>query len=348
MSWDAYLFRGTAAYYERGRMPYAGQLPEVLRDELGLDPGTSVVADLGCGPGTLSLQLARHAARVIAVDPDPDMVLLGRERAAAARICNVEWHNVPAEEISFTPGELDAAVFGQSFHWMDRARVAAGLRRALRSGGRLALVTDVKSVPPRSAPASAVPESGPGLVPRAEVDALITEYLGPVRRAGRKLLPEGTPRDEEAVLADAGFAGPRRMVIPAPGALLRTVEDLVAEVYSKSSSDVRPGEALVTYPQPDGQADPRNRRSVGAAGVQGVPMMESKAAAWDLRGDHIRASVRSTERTRSVSRSGRRNDCAPRGAQRYASPVHRAAERIQRPAPIAPVRRSGIWTIRDC
>ncbi|MFG2129676.1 class I SAM-dependent methyltransferase [Streptomyces sp. NPDC048751] len=223
-AWDDLLFKGVAEHYERGRLPYADGLAGVLADELGLD-GTGTLADLGCGPGTLARPLAAHFARVVAVDPDPDMIERGRELAAAAGITTITWLTRQAEDVSFDDGELDAAVFAQSFHWMDRARVADHLRRALRTGGHLVHIADVKTE-----------RREDGGIPRTEIDALVREFLGEVRRAGRHLLPQGTPGGEEAVLARAGFVGPRRIVVKGKGTLHRTVDDVVAEQYSMSFS----------------------------------------------------------------------------------------------------------------
>ncbi|MGO4755145.1 SAM-dependent methyltransferase, partial [Streptomyces sp. 2MCAF27] len=60
--------------------------------------------------------------------------------------------------------------------------------------------------------------------------------LGPVRRAGQGLLPQGTPGGEAAVFARAGFSGPQRLVVPGRQALVRTWDDAVAGVFSMSFS----------------------------------------------------------------------------------------------------------------
>jgi hypothetical protein len=57
-----------------------------------------------------------------------------------------------------------------------------------------------------------------------------------MRRAGRGVLPHGTPGDEAAVLAQAGFSSPQRHVVPGGQALERTCDDVVAWVFSMSFS----------------------------------------------------------------------------------------------------------------
>jgi SAM-dependent methyltransferase len=67
--WDETLYAGSAGYYAAGRLPYPPELPDVLRRELGLD-GTGRLLDVGCGPGSLTLLLARLFAAVVGVEAD--------------------------------------------------------------------------------------------------------------------------------------------------------------------------------------------------------------------------------------------------------------------------------------
>jgi len=57
--WDETLYAGSAPHYVTGRMPYPPSLADAIRDELGLD-GTGRLLDVGCGPGSLTLLLARY------------------------------------------------------------------------------------------------------------------------------------------------------------------------------------------------------------------------------------------------------------------------------------------------
>jgi hypothetical protein len=69
--------------------------------------------------------------------------------------------------------------------------------------------------------------------PRAQIDDLISEYLGGTRRAGTTTLPEGTPSGEEEVMVAAGFSGPLRVMVA--GRLHERSDDqIVASVFSLS------------------------------------------------------------------------------------------------------------------
>lgn len=79
--WDDTLFLGTAAHYQRGRLPYAPGLADVLAEVLRLD-GRGRLIDVGCGPGTLALSLAHLFRGIVGVDPDSGMIAEAKREAA--------------------------------------------------------------------------------------------------------------------------------------------------------------------------------------------------------------------------------------------------------------------------
>lgn len=228
--WDETLFSGTAAFYRRGRLPYAPGLEDLLAWVLDLD-GRGRLLDLGCGPGTVALRLAGLFDEVVGVDPDPGMLAEAARGAADLEVADkVRWVRARAEELPAGLGDFTVVTLAQSFHWMDRERVAATVRGMLRPGGALVHVSDLKG---ETRAVDGLPNPP---VPRAAIDGLVRGCLGPVRRAGRGLLPRGTPSCEDAVLAGAGFAGPYHHVVPGGQAMVRTWDDVVAEVFSMSFS----------------------------------------------------------------------------------------------------------------
>ncbi len=226
---DASLYSGSAAYYVRGRIPYPSALAGRLTDELGLD-GTGRLLDVGCGPGSLTVLLADRFARATGIDADADMLVEADRAATRAGVGNVSWLHLRAEELPAGLGRYRVISFAQSFHWMDRARVAGAVHGMLTDGGACVHVhaTTHEGIDGDAT----LPHPRP---PRAAITELVQRYLGPVRRAGTGTLANGTPAGEATVYRAAGFAGPRRFEIP--GRLLtRTADDIVAAVFSLSSS----------------------------------------------------------------------------------------------------------------
>lgn len=227
--WDETLYRGSAAHYVQGRLPYAPTLVEALQERLALD-GSGRLLDVGCGPGVLTLLLAPSMSEAVGVDPDADMLAEAARRAAEIGVRHVRWVQSRGEDLPAGLGRFELATFGQSFHWMDRPQVAATVFGMLAAGGAFVHVADWKE-PPTAI--GNLPHPSP---PYAAIRSLIQTWLGPVPRAGQGLLRHGTPGDEDSVLAAAGFIGPERLRLPGGRPWLRREDDVVAWVWSLAGS----------------------------------------------------------------------------------------------------------------
>lgn len=87
------------------------------------------VLDLGCGDGALTEKLVALGCEVVGVDSSAEQVRGARERGLDARVMS-------GEALTFE-GEFDAVFSNAAMHWMrDHDAVLAGVRRALRPGGR--------------------------------------------------------------------------------------------------------------------------------------------------------------------------------------------------------------------
>jgi SAM-dependent methyltransferase len=131
------LFRGTASYYDRFRVPY----PRVLIDDLAARAGEGGrLLDLACGTGQLTFALHDRYGEVWAVDQEPEMVAVVREKASAAGIGTIRPLAAAAEDLRAEAESFDLVVIGNAFHRLPRERVATNVRRWLRPGRCLALV----------------------------------------------------------------------------------------------------------------------------------------------------------------------------------------------------------------
>ena len=229
-TWDETVFAGTAPYYRRGRKPYAPDLAAALAEQLDLD-GHGRLLDVGCGPGTVALLFARHFENVIGLDSDADMLREAQHAAAEEDITNASWVRMRAEDLPGALGTFRLISFAQSFHWMDRPRVASAVRAMLHANGAVVQVDLWHTSPPgRVAPNGPYPP-----LPEAAIDELRRQWLGPDRRAGhgfRNTSPDG----EDAVFQAAGFAPEEVVVVPDDRILERSAEDVVAWVLSTSST----------------------------------------------------------------------------------------------------------------
>jgi SAM-dependent methyltransferase len=227
MPYDRRLYLGAAAYYARGRPPYSADLAATLRRELGLD-GAGRLLDVGCGPGTLTVELAGLFEAAVGVDPDAAMLAEAAAQAAARGVGGIEWVRAVAEEIAtLRLGRFRVITFGQSFHWTEREAVAEAAYDLLLPGGSLVLVDHTVTGRPRP------PSAGYPPMPHGQVRQLVEHYLGPVRRDGTG--PAAPPADRHAdALARTRFGPPRTVFAPGRADLVRDIDSVVANYHSMS------------------------------------------------------------------------------------------------------------------
>lgn len=112
-----------------------------LVDLAALRPGASVL-DVGGGYGEPSLTAARVVGplgRVVCTDISPEMLALARQRAADAKLGNVEFIACDAEELEFDAESFDAVLSRAALMFLpDVGGTLQRLRTFLKPGGRLA------------------------------------------------------------------------------------------------------------------------------------------------------------------------------------------------------------------
>jgi SAM-dependent methyltransferase len=233
-SWDESLFAGAARYYEQGRLPYAPGLADVFARSLALD-GRGRLLDVGCGPGSVTLRLAPLFEAAVGLDPDPEMLARASRAAAAQGVGNACWVRQRAEALPAGLGSFRAVTFAASFHWMDRPRVASAVAAMLDPGGA---VVQVDAPGYRGDELAAETRQGTLPFPPPPDDALDQlrrRYLGSDRRAGRGIR-NTSPDGEDAVFRQAGFLPAETVIVPDQRAIERTADDIVAWVFSLSST----------------------------------------------------------------------------------------------------------------
>ena len=137
-----HVFASAVESYARYRTGYPAHLVGLLAALVGIDhDGTAV--DIGCGSGQLTLPLADHAGTVIAIDPLPDMLAIGRAKAEAAGRRNITWLVGDSSGLDLlVPRGAHLATFAASFHWTDRALVVRALDRLLDPDAHIVTIND--------------------------------------------------------------------------------------------------------------------------------------------------------------------------------------------------------------
>ena len=138
-------------FFEATEMPDAGWWetlwsdPSAVLSAVGLKPRTSVI-DLCCGDGWFTLQIAKTADCVAAIDIDPKLIEVTRRRLAQEGIANCDLIVGNAYNVAdLTRERADFIFLANAFHGVpDRPRLGRAVHDALRPSGRFAVVNGIR------------------------------------------------------------------------------------------------------------------------------------------------------------------------------------------------------------
>jgi ArsR family transcriptional regulator len=112
---------------------------------LGLLMAPAKVADLGCGEGYLTIEAARWASRVVAVDRSDAVLQRAKALARRRHVSNVIWKKGELEKLPIRDGAVNVAMLSQALHHAQHpARAVAEAARITVPGGRV-LVLDLRA-----------------------------------------------------------------------------------------------------------------------------------------------------------------------------------------------------------
>jgi SAM-dependent methyltransferase len=131
-------FGTEAEVYEQARPSYPPDAVAWLGESLGIEPGRRVV-DLAAGTGKLTRLLVPFGAGLVAIEP-----VAGMRAVLVRAVPGVPAVAATAEAIPVADASIDVITVAQAFHWFDHERAIAELRRALRVGGRVALLWNAR------------------------------------------------------------------------------------------------------------------------------------------------------------------------------------------------------------
>jgi ubiquinone/menaquinone biosynthesis C-methylase UbiE len=131
-------FADLTELYERYRPAYPQEAIDAIVQGL---PSGAAIADVGCGTGICSRQLAAAGCQVIGIEPDDAMRRAAESAAALSPHADLmRFQHGTGERTMLDDDSVDAVVCAQSFHWFDADAALAEFARILKPHGRLALM----------------------------------------------------------------------------------------------------------------------------------------------------------------------------------------------------------------
>jgi ubiquinone/menaquinone biosynthesis C-methylase UbiE len=161
---------GGAEWLERSEREIE-EMPETALDKIGIKPGM-VVADVGAGVGYFTVRLAKRVGptgKIFALDVQPEMLSTLRQRAAEAKLTNIQPILSSESDPRLAENCCDVILMVDVYHELSQPQMMLQkLRRSLKPDGRLVLLEYRKEdphIPIRSEHKMSVAEA------KAEVEA---------------------------------------------------------------------------------------------------------------------------------------------------------------------------------
>ncbi|GAA2209944.1 methyltransferase domain-containing protein [Nonomuraea monospora] len=176
------------------------------------------VLDVGCGTGRTTLLAAGRAARGTALGIDLSAPMLKRARADAAEqnVANAVFEQGDAQVHPFGDGKYDVAISrGGVMFFADLVAGFTNIARALRPGGRLAIITSVPGTPDSD---------------YARATAALRDHMRRPSPAAQGMMSMVDPTRIHDVLTDAGFTTIDMQVIEAMENLGRTADQAATNI----------------------------------------------------------------------------------------------------------------------
>lgn len=135
---DATFWDGIAEKYASRPLPNPDSTRRKLDIVRGLLEPEHLLVDVGCGTGTIALELAGSANRIHGIDISGEMIRIARDKAKAQSVDNVEFHQGGALEglQPFDEGSVDVITAFNILHLVpDREAVLRRIFAVLEPGG---------------------------------------------------------------------------------------------------------------------------------------------------------------------------------------------------------------------
>ncbi len=131
-------FTNKSVWYDKYRPEYPDA---IIQSIAAAYPQGATIADIGAGTGYLALPLARRGFRVVAIDPNAELLAVLAGKVTCEPHLQIETLDGKAQSTGLGDASVDGVVMGNVAHWLDRnssvlARSVTELRRISKPAGR--------------------------------------------------------------------------------------------------------------------------------------------------------------------------------------------------------------------
>ena len=144
MSHKGEAYSASGAFFLDNPIRRLIQPPSELIEKLAINPN-DVVIDFGCGPGYYTIELAKKAKRVVAVDLSPEMLKKAQNKAEKAGVKNIQFLQSNGTNIQLEDSSVDMILLVTVYHEVGESEaVLKEFNRILKPEGKLIIVEVIK------------------------------------------------------------------------------------------------------------------------------------------------------------------------------------------------------------
>jgi ubiquinone/menaquinone biosynthesis C-methylase UbiE len=144
MSQKGHPFPASGAFLLNNPIRRKIQPPSELVSKINIKPEDTVV-DYGCGPAYYTLEIAKRAKTVFAVDISPDMLKKAKKAADKAGTQNIEFVLTDGKTLQLRDASVDIILLVTVYHEIGESEtILKEFSRALKENGKLIIVEVVK------------------------------------------------------------------------------------------------------------------------------------------------------------------------------------------------------------
>jgi ubiquinone/menaquinone biosynthesis C-methylase UbiE len=144
MSHKGEAYSASGAFFLDNPIRRLVQPSSELVAKLAVNPNDAVV-DFGCGPGYYTIELAKKANRVVAVDLSPEMLKKAQNKAQKAGVKNIQFLQSNGTNIQLENSSVDMVLLVTVYHEVGESEaVLKEFNKILKPQGKLIIVEVIK------------------------------------------------------------------------------------------------------------------------------------------------------------------------------------------------------------